>query len=151
MAGPRPRSPGERAPLNAGFKALGPAGTEGEVDGPGKRGNGRYRVLVSDAVELQLEIRTGYIDGSFTMKRDASTGEDTMRFAGSRWDQDKNAWSEPADETGPVQITFDAKRNRGAIRYNENGRWKQESYWDGKNGRRMVIEFGGGWDHTFLR
>ena len=49
--------------------------------------------------------------------------------------------------------SYDAGRDRGLIRWQENGAWKQEGYWGGgRAGRRgMTIELGGGWDHDFSR
>ena len=136
-------------PINAGFKALGPCDSTGKIDGPGKKGDGRYRVLKCDPYEVGLKIQTGYIDAEFTLKRDGTTGKDTLRVSGRVWDNKKKTWSSPTDKTFDAHFDSGAE---GAIRWNENGRWKKEGFRDGAAGQGpMVIEFGGGWDHVFRR
>jgi len=140
-------------PVNAGFRALGPAGSTGKVDGPGRQGNGSYRVLRNDPFLVELTVRTGYVDGTTTLSRDRATGRDTMRFVGRVWDRDAGRFSEPQDVTAEVQISYDAGRDRGLIRWQEDGVEKQEGYWGGgrAGARTMTIELGGGWDHDFTR
>lgn len=141
------------APLNTGFRALGEAGQKGSVDGPGGKGNGSYTVLKNGKSEVALKLSTGYIDGEFHLLRDPATGTDTLHFIGRKWLKEKSAWGPHEDNIVEAQFTYDAKADTGRIRYKaKNSQWKQESYWNGKAGRvSMVIEFGGGWDHTLSR
>jgi hypothetical protein len=123
--------------LNVGFMALGASGTGGEIDGPGKKGNGRYTVRESACMRLSLHIVTGYVDAMFTFARDEASCRDTLQVNAS---------------PGPGQVSYEARRDRGSIQWTENGQRKRENYWNGKAGRRqMTIEMGGGWDHDFIR
>ncbi len=139
-------------PINTGFIALGQTGTAGKIDGPGKKGNGTYRMKRNDSLEVSIIINTGYIDGQMTLVREPQTGADTLRFAGKLWDKDKKCWGPYLDDAGNITIIYDAKKDRGKIPWNENGKQKTERYWNGREGRtKMTIEFGGGWDHDFIR
>lgn len=136
-------------PISRGFQALGGPGSKGSIDGPGGRGNGTFRVELNDPFEIRLWIDTGYTKARMTLKRDAA-GKDTMRFEGRMFED--GAWSDHRDKTSQVFISYDAGKDRGSIKWKEDGKWKQENYWDGRAGRRsMVIELGGGWDHEFKR
>ncbi len=140
------------AAINTGFKALGGAGQKGTVDGPGFKGNGTYKVLKNGSFEVQLEIKTGYMDTTLRLTRDPKTGKDTLHGAGKEWNSIKGAWGPFTEGTFEAQFLYDAKADAGKIRYKEKGQWKKEGYRRGKAGRTsMVIEFGGGWDHVFRR
>ncbi|MCX5797429.1 MAG: hypothetical protein NTY77_18210 [Elusimicrobia bacterium] len=136
-------------PIGAGFKALGPAGKTGVIDGPGVQGNGTYRVVANEDYRLQIVVDTGYIAGEITLTRDPATGRATMRFAGRRWNDGQGAWGPAEDATKEVAIEYDAKRDLGYLRWVEDGEWKYERYWGGAQDAGMTIEFGGGWDHDF--
>jgi hypothetical protein len=139
-------------PINPGFKAMGPAGGGGKIDGPGKQGNGTFRVLVNDPYEMSMRVQTGYIDGIITLKREPSTGKDTMRYLGRRWNDDAADWNPNEDTLTDITIAYDPKTDRGSIRWTADGEEKSENYWGGgKDDKVMTIEFGGGWDHDFRR
>jgi hypothetical protein len=136
-------------PIGAGFKALGPAGKTGAIDGPGGQGDGTYRVVANEDYRLQIVVDTGYISGEITLTRDPAAGGTTMRFAGRRWDDDQDAWGPAEDATKDVVVEYDAKKDLGYLRWVEDGEWKYERYWGGARGSGMTIEFGGGWNHDF--
>ena len=139
-----------KGPLQTGFMALGRAGKTGSVDGPGRQGNGTYRVEQNDPYALKLRIDTGYVEGTVTLARDQSSGRDTLAFNGRYWDQARGAWGPQLAGSNEVLITYDARGDSGKIRWQENGAWKEERYWGGKAGRTsMTIELAGGWDHDF--
>lgn len=139
-----------KGPLQTGFMALGSAGKTGKVDGPGRQGNGTYRVEQNDPYALRLRIDTGYVEGTVTLTRDAATGRDVLGFSGRYWDQGSGAWGAEVAGSNEVVITYDARADSGKIRWQENGSWKEERYWGGRAGRRsMTIELAGGWDHDF--
>jgi len=140
-------------PINTGFKALGTAGQSGKIDGPGKKGNGSYRVVKNEPYELSMEVHTGYIDGVTTFKREPATGRDTAAYSGRLWDGEKDAWGPPLEKLGPVEVVYGAGEDSGKVRWVEDGQKKEEGYWGGgRDGKRsMTIEFGGGWDHDFVR
>ncbi len=139
-------------PINTGFIALGWAGATGKIDGPGWKGNGTYRMEKNNASEMSITIVTGYIEGRMTLTRDPQTGADTLHFVGRNWDKDKDRWGPHFDEAGELIATYDAGEDEGKITWKENGVWKSERYWNGRRGRtKMTIEFGGGWNHTFIQ
>ena len=146
----RPMETGSK-PINTGFKALGSADQTGEIDGPGRKGNGRYKTIKNQPYELILHIKTGYVDGTIGFKREKNTGKDVMSFSGRYWDQGKGKWGPQVDAKNDVVVTYDARRDKGKIRWLENGKWKQERYWGGKAGIEMTIELAGGWNHDFLQ
>lgn len=141
----------QKGPVQTGFKALGGAGAKGKIDGPGWKGNGTFYVYKNDPYEISMWIATGYVEGVITIKRDKKTGRDRSNFKGRYWDQDKGDWGPQVDGGNDVVITYDAGRDKGRIRWKENGKWKQERYWGGKSGKSMTIELAGGWDHDFKR
>ncbi|MBI5596396.1 MAG: hypothetical protein HY928_09945 [Elusimicrobia bacterium] len=137
-------------PLQTGFMALGSAGKTGTVDGPGRQGNGTYRVDQNDPYALRLWIATGYVEGTVSLTRDEATGRDVLGFTGKYWDQDKGNWGAPVSGSNEVVISYEARKDSGKIRWQENGSWKEERYWGGRAGRTsMTIELAGGWDHDF--
>lgn len=148
-AAPNARQEGVVTPLTTGFKGLGSAGKTGKIDGPGKKGNGSYRVGKNDPYELQLVIKTGYIDATLTLTRDPATGKDKMRFQGRLWDQGKGDWGLPQDTANDVVVGYNSGNDEGTLRWQENGKWKSEGFWGGKAGTKMTIEFGGGYNHDF--
>ncbi|MBI5624374.1 MAG: hypothetical protein HY924_11400 [Elusimicrobia bacterium] len=144
---------GDPPPINPGFKTMGPAGSGGRVDGPGKQGNGTFKVLVNDPYVMSMRVQTGYIDGIMTLSRDPKTGKDTMRYQGRRWNDEKRDWNPFEDKLTEITITYDPKEDRGRIRWVDDGEEKSEGYWGGggDDDKLMTIEFGGGWDHDFHR
>lgn len=157
-----------KTPVTTGFKALGPAGTTGKIDGPGRKGNGTYRVVQNEDYVLKFTIATGYVQGTVGLKRDPATGRDEMSFVGKYWDRDNNRWGAHFEATNEVLLSYDARQDSGKIRYKEKvkkiigqgkekkiiwqetGQWKEEGYWGGRAGNKsMTIELAGGWDHDF--
>ena len=131
-------------PLNLGFQALGPKGAKGRIKGPHPLGfaDGTYEVVENSPFLVVLFMRTGYIDGRFTLKRDALTGQDTLGFAG-RVMEDGN-WSAPRSGMNSGVVSYDAATDTGAIRWLLNGQWKQDGYSRGRSGARaMRIELSG--------
>lgn len=135
--------------LNDGFLSLGPAGTKGEVDGPGSQGNGTYEVLKNDPYEIRLQVKTGYVDCLFVLSRDPVTGQDGMRLSGKQWDREKNRWAAEKDVSFAAEVRYDRSEDRGLIRYKKGDKWLEERFWGVDEGTRMVIEFSGGWNHEF--
>ncbi len=140
----------DRSPINTGFQAMGRAGDTGGIDGPGRKGNGRYRVVKNDPYEVAMDIQTGYVSGIMTLRRDPATGKDQMLFSGRVWDGDNDRWGAHEDKTNDVVITYDAWHDCGKIIWTEKGGRKEEGFWEGRAGRRsMIIELGGGYNHRF--
>lgn len=145
------QAPPAAAYINAGFAALGPAGTKGTVDGPGKQGNGAYEMLKNDPFEVIITIETGFISATMTFTRDSLTGADTLRFVGKKWDTMTGKWGPPTDRTNSLTVNYNPGRDRGNFHWLEDGKSYTERFWDGgqASSRSMTIELGGGWDHTF--
>lgn len=134
------------APLK-GFTDLGPKDTTGDIDGPFRRGNGTYKVLENGLYTLSSEIKTGYMDIVFTLKRDTGTARDTASVVGRIWKDDR--WVD-VDGTNVVKVEYDPKRDKGKIKWEEDGEKKSEGFWRGEDDDgRMTIEFGGGYNHDF--
>ncbi|MBI4679044.1 MAG: hypothetical protein HY748_15820 [Elusimicrobia bacterium] len=140
----------EISPINLGFKALGPEGSGGKIDGPGRQGNGTFKVLKNDPYEMSMEVKTGYIDGIVTLKRDSAAGKDAMRYQGRLWKDGE--WGPVEDKATEIEVRYDARKDEGSINWIENGEEKSERFWrGGKGGKVMTIEFSGGWNHDFHR
>lgn len=141
----------DAGPINAGFAALGPAGKTGKIDGPGRQGNGTYRVDKNEPLELSVFVNTGYIRAQVTLTRDPQTGKDRARFTGKFWDNRNGRWGPDVDDSSDAVVSFDRKGDSGKLQWNDKGTWKEERYWGGKSGKSMTIEFGGGYDHDFAQ
>lgn len=139
----------DKGAVNPGFKALGGGGVKGSIDGPGRKGNGRYFVYHNKPYSVKLHIKTGYVDGAITLSRNKETGKDSMRFKGRYWDQGKGTWGPEVDGTNDVVITYNSRKDKGKISWIENGKNKSEGFWGGARGDDMTIELAGGWNHDF--
>ncbi|MBI5202738.1 MAG: hypothetical protein HY925_14190 [Elusimicrobia bacterium] len=135
--------------VNQGFEALGPAGSTGKVDGPFLRGNGRYEVLRNDATELQLHLKTGYVDGTLRLLIDAAD-KVWLGFWGKVFDP-RNGKTYDLKNWAQIRMDYDARKDEGAFRWVENGKPKSEHFSGGASGNDMTIELAGGWDHQFKR
>jgi hypothetical protein len=141
------------APINRGFQGLGPAGKSGRVKGPGifGSGDGTYRVIENGPWQVVLQMKTGYIDGTFTLKRDAATGKDSLGFAGSLWDSNNGGMSPPTNSVNDGKVDYDAASDAGNIGWRLNGEWKQDAYHGGRAGSRGMTITLGGHGHDFLQ
>ena len=139
------------APINSGFAALGPADKRGKVTGtPFGMGNGTYRVAQNDSYQVIFALGTPFVDGTFTLKRDSKTGEDSLGFAGKTRDNPLNGWTELSG-IYPGQITYDAASDAGTISWQMNGERKRDAFRNGRAGRRGMIITLGGYAHTFTQ
>lgn len=144
------RSAAQVVPINRGFQALGPAGATGQVKaGPFGVGNGTYRVAANDPYQILLDVKTNYVDGRFTLKRDATTGQDLLGFAGRLKDPNTGAWSD-VNSLNSGTVTYDPSSDSGAIGWSLQGKSQKDSYHDGATGGDMTISLSGH-DHEFIR
>lgn len=141
------------APINRGFQGLGPAGKTGRVKGPGLfgSGDGAYRVVENTPWKVVLRMKTGYIDGTFTLSRDAVTGKDSLGFNGSLWDSDQGRMTPPSNTINDGQVGYDPASDTGTIAWRLNGQWKQDAYKGGRAGTRGMTITLGGHGHDFLQ
>ena len=141
------------APINRGFQGLGPAGKTGRVKGPGifGSGDGIYRVIENGPWQIVLQMKTGYIDGRFTLKRDAATGQDSLGFSGRLWDSDNGRMGPPTDSANDGQVSYDAASDSGGIAWRLNGQWRQDSYHGGRAGASGMTITLGGHGHDFTQ
>lgn len=143
--------PAAAAPLDTPFQALGPTGKTGRIDGPFTKGNGVYRVELNSPYELRFLVKTGYMDGQLTLKRDPVTGLDSMRLVGRMWDRKNRAWGPVEDNTKAIKIEYDPRNDAGQLRWvGEDRVEKTERFYNGRSGRSMTIEFNG-WGHDFYQ
>lgn len=149
------QSAGQAAPaaLNRGFQGLGPAGKTGRVKGPGifGSGDGSYRVVENGPWKVVLIVKTGYIDGTFTLSRDAATGADTMGFNGRLWNADRGEMSPPQNATNDGKISYDPGSDSGTIAWKLNGQWNQDTYRGGRAGSGGMTITLGGHGHDFIQ
>lgn len=138
-------------PINAGFQALGARGTKGRIKGPHPLGfaDGTYEVVENSPFLVVIAMRTGYIDGRFTLKRDQATGRDTLGFAG-RLMQD-GRWGAPQNGMNEGSVFYDAATDTGAIRWVMNGQWRQDTFLRGRAGGRSMRITLGGHAHDFFQ
>lgn len=143
----------QTAPINLGFQGLGQAGKTGRVKGPGifGSGDGTYRVIENTPWQVVLQMKTGYIDGRFTLKRDAATGRDSLGFSGRLWDSDNGRMGPPTDSVNDGQVSYDAASDSGGIAWRLNGQWRQDSYHGGRAGSAGMTITLGGHGHDFLQ
>ncbi|MDE2140840.1 MAG: hypothetical protein KGL74_13565 [Elusimicrobia bacterium] len=148
-----PDATAQATPINRGFQGLGPAGKTGRVKGPGifGSGDGTYRVIENTPWQVVLQMKTGYIDGRFTLKRDAVTGKDSLGFAGRLWDADNGRMGPPTDSVNDGQVSYDAASDAGRIAWRLNGEWKQDAYHGGRAGATGMTITLGGHGHDFLQ
>src|SRR3569832_1589467 len=99
------------AAINTGFLALGAAGKTGQVQGP-PGGDGTYKVWQNDANQMIFDMRTGYVVGRFTIKRDPATGKDQLGFEGSTKDGPFSGWT-PAKGIYSGVITYNPASDSG--------------------------------------
>jgi hypothetical protein len=144
------RATAQVTPINQGFRALGPAGATGQVKaGPFGVGNGTYRVAANDPYQILLDVKTNYVDGRFTLKRDATTGQDSLGFAGRLKDPNTGTWSD-VNSLKDGSVTYDAGSDSGAIGWTLQGKSQKDNYHDGASGGDMTISLSGH-DHEFIR
>lgn len=141
------------APINRGFQGLGPAGKTGRVKGPGifGSGDGTYRVAENSPWQVVLQMKTGYIDGTFTLKRDPATGKDTLGFSGRLWDADAGRMSPPSSSVNDGKVDYDAATDTGSIGWRLNGKWNQDTYRGGRAGSGGMTITLGGHGHDFAQ
>lgn len=141
------------APINRGFLGLGPAGKTGRVKGPGifGSGDGTYRVVENGPWQVVLQMKTGYIDGSFTLKRDPATGKDSLGFNGRLWDSNQGRMSDPTDSVNDGQVGYDPGSDTGTIAWRLNGQWNQDTYRGGRAGAGGMTITLGGHGHDFIQ
>ena len=147
LAAPQP------APINRGFQGLGPAGKTGRVKGPGifGSGDGTYRVVENGPWQVTLQMKTGYIDGIFTLKRDPATGKDSLGFSGRLWDADNGRMTPPTTSVNDGKVDYDAATDSGGIGWRLNGQWKQDAYHGGRAGSGGMTITLGGHGHDFIQ
>jgi len=138
------------APINTGFLALGVAGKTGKVQGPPFGGDGTYSVVQNDPLQMVFDMKTGYINGRFTLKRDSATGKDTLGFAGQTKDGPFSDWK-TATGTYPGQIAYNAAADSGTIAWTFNGAPVTDTYKGGRAGSRSMTITLDGNSHTFTQ
>jgi len=136
-------------PVNTGFLGLGAAGATGQVQGPAG-GDGTYKVWVNDANQMIFDMRTGYVAGRFTIKRDPATGKDLLGFEGSTKDGPFSGWT-PAKGIYEGQITYDARTDSGSVVWQLNGQTIRDTYKGGRAGSRSMTITLKGHEHTFTQ
>lgn len=128
------------AAVNTGFQGLGPKGTAGTVSaGLLNIGGGKYWVLENSPYLVVMKMQTGFIEVTFTLKRDPATGKDTMTVQGRVND---SGWKDVSG-TGESQILYDAGRDGGVIRWTQAGKPKTTPFsggGPGKNGMTIELE-----------
>jgi hypothetical protein len=140
------------APLNTGFQALGPAGKTGKVNGPGPfgEGDGTYDVVQNDPDQMVFDMKTGYVNGRFTMSRDPATGKDTLGFAGQTKDGPFADW---VTATGNYagQISYNSGSDSGTIQWQFEGASVTDTYSGGRAGSKSMTITLKGNSHTFTQ
>ncbi len=137
----RPSAAQAYAPLNAGFQALGAAGkTETMVGGPARfeAGDGTYRVIQNDPLQMVFTMKTGYVDGRFTLSRDAATGKDTLGFTGQTKDGPFSGWTQSQRQLRRPDHLQPAGSDSGAISWQLNGAQVNDTYRGGRAGSRSM-------------
>lgn len=137
-------------PINAGFLALGAAGKTGKVAGPPFGGDGTYHVLQNDANQMVFDMKTGYVQGRFTIKRDAATGRDTLGFDGRTKSGPFSGWTQ-CSGLYDGEITYNAGSDSGTIRWQFNGQEVRDTYKGGRAGSRSMTITLKGHSHTFTQ
>ena len=136
------------APINAGFQALGAAGKTGKVSGPGLfgGGDGTYAVVRNDPDQMVFDMKTGFVNGRFTLKRDLATGKDLLGFAGQIKDGPMADWK-PIAGNYSGQIAYDAGSDSGTIAWTLAGSQVTDTYSGGRTGAMTITLKGNA--HTF--
>jgi len=137
------------APLNTGFLALGAAGKTGRVQGP-PGGDGTYKVWQNDATQMIFDMKTGYVVGRFTIKRDQASGKDILGFEGSTKDGPFSGWT-PSKGNYAGQVTYNAGSDSGSISWQLNGEQIRDTYKNGRAGSRSMTITLKGNEHTFTQ
>jgi hypothetical protein len=153
-AAPAP-APAAQAPVNQGFLGLGAAGKTGRIAGPSlfglPVGNGTYRVLENGPWQVVLVVKTGFVDGKFTIKRDPNTGKDTLGFNGTAWDSARGAMGAPGNSMDGGRIAYSPATDSGEISWKLNGAPQKDKFKGGRAGSRgMSITLGGN-NHDFTQ
>jgi hypothetical protein len=137
-------------PINTGFLALGAAGKTGTIKGPPLGGDGTYRVLQNDAAQMVFDMKTGYVVGRFTLRRDAATGKDTLGFDGQTKDGPFSGWT-PGSGIFAGQITYNPGADSGTILWVLDGAQVNDAYNGGRAGSRSMTITLKGNKHTFTQ
>lgn len=138
------------APINTGFQGLGAAGRTGTVQGPALGGDGTYRVIQNDATEMVFDMKTGYVDGRFTLKRDPDSGKDLLGFVGQTKDGPFSGWT-PSKGSYAGRISYDPGSDSGTIAWRFNGAQVTDTYSGGRAGSRSMTITLNGHEHTFTQ
>jgi hypothetical protein len=138
-------------PVNLGFQALGPKGAAGRISGPGLLGfgDGAYTVLENSPFMVVLRMQTGYVNGRFVLKRDASSGLDVIGFAGHV--MENGGWGPYKEGFNPGRVTYDAAADRGTVQWLVNGERREDRYERGGPGSRAMRITLNGHNHDFFR
>lgn len=137
------------AAVNTGFLALGAAGATGQVQGP-PGGDGTYKVWQNDANQMIFDMRTGYVVGRFTIKRDLATGKDQLGFEGSTKSGPFSGWT-PAKGIYAGVITYNPASDSGTVVWQLNGETIRDTYNGGRAGNRSMTITLKGHEHTFTQ
>jgi hypothetical protein len=137
-------------PINTGFLGLGAAGKTGRISGPPLGGNGTYRVIENDAAQMVFDMKTGYVVGRFTLRRDAATGKDSLGFDGRTKSGPFSGWT-PSKGIYDGEITYNAGSDSGTIRWQLDGQEVRDSYNGGRAGSRSMTITLKGHKHVFTQ
>lgn len=132
--------------MNVAFKDL---GTQGTIDGPLSIGDGVYSVQKNDCFTIELNIKTGFIDGLFSLLRNKDTCADAIAVKGKLKSGISGPW---VDQNSQVvaTISYDAKKDQGVIRYTDVQGLHNDKFFDGNNNdKEMTIELSG-YEHEFM-
>jgi hypothetical protein len=141
----------DTAPIGIAFKALGPAGTQGRIDGPLWKGDGKYRVIANEPYRLHVVAATGFLDGEIILCRDQATGKTTMSFIGKLWNLHKDEWGKHQDVTNNVIFEYNPQKDAGRLHWQEKGNWKHERFEGGKSGNHTLIDFNSHGHHFYQK
>jgi hypothetical protein len=111
--GPPPPPPA--CPCLQGFDRVGPRGRKCTIDGPGFDGDGTSETLENSCHRLELKIKTGYIDATFTITRsEAAPCQDTLAVKGKLYNT-KTEQMEDKDVSSRATINYDCSTKRGTM------------------------------------
>ncbi len=102
---------------------------------------------------MAFDMKTGYIDGRFTLKRDPRHGEeDTLGFLAGRT-KDGGPFSSWKQSTGtyPGQVSYNAAADSGTIAWTFNGAKVNDTYKGGRAGSRSMTITLDGNAHAFTQ
>jgi hypothetical protein len=132
------------APINRGLEALGARGQTGRVRGPDPFGgaNGRYTMTENGPYLVIISVTTGYISGHLVLRRNATTGADSLGFNG--YIKENGQWGPLQQGESPGSVVYDARRDQGTLQWNLNGQSRQDTFRRaGNNGESLRITLDG--------